>query len=114
MFKLRHMKAKAQEGQATSYVGMLGVWLCYLGVAVMLYILSLGPVMMMVQNKSISPGSSTFEVLDTFYHPLEWTVNKIPPLEHTIGMYLHLWAPKLFDRKGDRVSQLYSTTTALV
>lgn len=90
------------------------LWLCWLGVAVTLYVLSLGPVMTMVQNRFISLGSPTHEALGTFYQPVEWTNRKIPLLEHPIGVYLHLWAPKIFDRKGDRISQLYSTTRALV
>jgi len=72
-------------------------------VTVLLYIVSLGPVMMMVQNKVISQGSPTFTVLGTFYHPLEWASQNIPIIEHPIGMYLHLWAPKIFDRKGNKI-----------
>ena len=97
------MNVKAEECQERSSKGLLGVCLCWLAVIVMLYVLSLGPVMLMVQNKSFAPGSRTFGVLYTFYQPIELTARKIPVVAHSIGMYLHLWVPKMFDRKGNRI-----------
>jgi len=69
----------------------------------MLYVLSLGPIMRMVQNEVISEGSPTFTFLGRFYRPIEWGVKEIPVLKRTIGMYVHMWAPKIIDRKGNKV-----------
>jgi hypothetical protein len=97
------MSAEVQEEPVRSSKDLVWVSLCWLVVAVMLYVLSLGPVMMMVQNRVISLGSPTFVALGTFYRPLELTARKVPVLAHPIGVYLHLWAPKMFDRKGNRI-----------
>jgi hypothetical protein len=67
-----------------------------------LYVLSLGPVEMMTARGIISsaPGDSVNELLYGFYTPLRWAYGH-KPLHKPLGMYLHLWAPRLFDKNGD-------------
>lgn len=88
--------------------GVLGVSLCWLGVAVMVYVLSLGPVMRIVQDGFIPPGPRgmpTINFIITFYYPIQWAENEMPMLNRPMGMYLHLWAPKMFDSKGNPTPQ---------
>jgi hypothetical protein len=94
------MKDETQHDRQKTSKDLLWVFLCWLAVVVVLYVLSLGPVMMMVQKKSISPFSSTYHVIGTFYYPIEWAGRKVPMLKRPMGKYLHLWVPKLYDRKG--------------
>jgi hypothetical protein len=98
--KIDPSNAEVPHKRERSSRDVFWVILCWVGVAVMLYVLSLGPVMLVVQKKSISPFSSTYHVLGTFYWPIEWAGKKIPMLKPPMGKYLHLWAPELYDRNG--------------
>jgi hypothetical protein len=97
------MNDETQDHQRRSSKDLIWLWLCWLGLAVLLYVLSIGPAMRMVQNRFIPLGSPIYEVLATFYWPMECSARKIPVLAHPIGVYLHLWAPRMFDRKGNRI-----------
>jgi hypothetical protein len=94
------MNGEVKEAPKRRLRDLVWIWLCWLGVAVMLYVLSLGPVVMMVQKGFISPAIPENKFVRTFYYPIEWAGKKIPMLKHLMGKYLHLWAPKLYDRKG--------------
>ena len=94
-------KAEVKDRPQRRSKDLIWVWLCWLPVIVALYLLSLGPVMMMLQNRVISPSMPTITFIMTFYYPIDWAGNKIPMLKRPIGMYLHLWAPKLIDSKGN-------------
>jgi hypothetical protein len=67
-------------------------------VILILYALSIGPVMMMVDKKSIPPR--TDQILEKFYAPLDWAYSETL-LHKPIGIYLHLWS-KRFDKNGDQ------------
>jgi hypothetical protein len=68
-------------------------------VILILYVLSWGPVIMMIEKGHIS---STNEFLRMFYRPLGWAYAETP-LHKPLGMYFHLWAPQYFDKKGDKL-----------
>ena len=68
------------------------LWLCWLGVAVMLYVLSSGPVMMAYDKLHIRDGSSADQVLEILYGPMFW-VARNTLLQKPLVMYWHLWAP---------------------
>jgi len=65
-----------------------------------LYVLSVGPVAMLVEKKLIGPSTLTTEFLTTFYKPLEWAYNKTM-LHKPLGLYYHLWIPSVIDSKGN-------------
>jgi hypothetical protein len=65
-------------------------------VMAVLYVLSLGPVIMLVDKGRISGTSS----LEAFYHPLERAYRRTI-FHKPLGMYLHLWVPRKFDKNGD-------------
>jgi hypothetical protein len=66
-------------------------------VVLILYILSTGPVAMMEEKGRISHSN---EFMRVFYMPWTWAY-KGTPLHKPLGLYLHLWLPKHFDKKGD-------------
>jgi hypothetical protein len=76
-------------------------WLWWLPVAVLLYYLSIGPAVFLVQRGFIARGSQTFQALVAFYTPLEAIDRRAPLIHKLLGMYLHLWAPERFDSKGN-------------
>lgn len=69
----------------------------------LLYILSLGPVAMLVEKGFIPTGSRTSQLVGTIYQPIEWAASAIPLLNRPLGSYLHLWAPTLYDSKGHEI-----------
>ena len=68
-------------------------------VILVLYALSFGPVVMMVQKGIIRRHYQRVYVL---YEPVMWAYEETP-LQKPLGMYFHLWAPELFDKHGDPV-----------
>ena len=101
LHKLGHTNDEVHEAPARSSRDLIWVWLCWLGVVVILYVLSSGPFLMLVQKKRISVGSPTYQAVVTFYEPIEWAFDNIPPIRKALGMYAHLWAPDKFDGKGN-------------
>ena len=67
------------------------------GVILLFYVLSWGPFVMMEQ-KGVMRGRPTF--LEDFYFPLYWAYNETG-LRTPLGMYLHLWCPRAFDKNGN-------------
>ena len=66
-------------------------------VILLLYVLSSGPVMMMVAKRRISPDNKFMLMV---YSPLGWAMEETP-LDKPMKIYYHLWAPTLFDKNGD-------------
>jgi len=66
-------------------------------VILILYALSAGPVMKMMQNRRISFDN---EFVWKFYAPLDWAYMNTP-LRKPLGMYLHLWDSWHFDKNGE-------------
>ena len=64
-----------------------------------LYVLSAGPVAMMV-NKNHFPDKRFIEAI---YSPLGWAYMKTP-LHKPLGMYMHMWAPNIYNKDGERIS----------
>jgi hypothetical protein len=62
-----------------------------------LYVLSIGPVWMLMAKGNFSASGRS---LDKFYTPLKWAYLKTP-LHKPLGIYFHLWAPTMFDKRGE-------------
>jgi hypothetical protein len=62
-----------------------------------LYVLSAGPVFLMVHKGSISPGNGFVYGL---YAPFGW-VYANTPLQKPLGVYMHLWVPDWFEGNGE-------------
>ena len=66
-------------------------------VILILYVLIIGPVMMMMDK---SAGSRSNQLARKFYAPLGWAYDNTP-LHKPLGMYLHLWVPEIFNKNGN-------------
>jgi hypothetical protein len=67
-------------------------------VILILYVLSIGPVWMMMDKEYISLPVA-FQM--KFYGPWFWAYQKTP-LHKPLGKYLHLWDSRIFDGNEDR------------
>ena len=82
-----------EEQHSFSWKGFI-VWPL---VILMFYVLSSGPILMMMQRQQIST-QNVFVV--EVYWPLLYAY-KDTQLHKPLGMYFHVWAPKVFDKGGD-------------
>ncbi len=98
------MKAEAQEGQQRSSRDVLWVWFCWLGLFVMLYVLSVGPVMKISDKMNISNPHPAARFFTSFSKPLEWAYNETL-LHKPLGLYYHLWIPSIIDSKGNVIQK---------
>jgi hypothetical protein len=95
------MDEQNQQAETTAEAKRSGGFAHYLGWAfmmVVLYVLSFGPVFLMMVNRKVTPawGGALYVVCV----PWTWAYEKTP-LHKPIGMYMHLWCPRTFDKKGD-------------
>jgi hypothetical protein len=67
------------------------------GMILLLYVLSYGPVLMMVGKGRIMPNN---QFVTKLYQPLIWAYDETP-LHKPLGLYLHLWVPQWFDKNGN-------------
>lgn len=63
----------------------------------LLYVLSFGPFMLLYSYNEVSPYN---KIMWNFYRPVTWAYDETP-LHKPLGMYLHIWMPKVFDKNGD-------------
>jgi hypothetical protein len=66
-------------------------------VILILYVLSGGPLAMMLERGHLSNNARFYEIYIT---PLAWAY-ETTPLHKPLGMYFRLWAPKSFDKNGN-------------
>jgi hypothetical protein len=78
-------------------------WGClwWVGLALVLYVLSSGPVLMVVHKRIIRLNSPTYRFLASFYQPLNWVAN-VTPLDKPLQMYWELWTSHVSDTKKNR------------
>ncbi|MGO8930969.1 MAG: hypothetical protein ACLQU3_29285 [Limisphaerales bacterium] len=94
------MNDETQGDNERSSKGLLGVSLCWLAVVVVLYIMSIGPAMMIADKMNISNPQPAAQFFTTFYKPIEWAyANTL--LHKPIGLYYHLWVPSVIDSHGN-------------
>jgi hypothetical protein len=96
------MNDEAQHEQPRSSKDLIWVLLCWFAVMVLLYILSVGPVMMICVKMKISAPQPAGRLLVSFYKPVEWAYTKTI-LHKPSGIYWHLWVPSHIDGKGDTI-----------
>ena len=70
-------------------------------VAVMVYVLSIGPLALM-EKKGMLNNPKLRYVLVQAYRPYHY-VYANTPLGRPFGMYLHVWRPDKWDRRGDPI-----------
>jgi|SRR5580698_330124 hypothetical protein len=64
---------------------------------VLLYVLSFGPVVRMLNKTPFKPPN---RLAESFYWPVELTYHNTF-LHRPLGMYFHLWDPGMYDENGD-------------
>ena len=94
------MNGEVEDTPETNSRGLAWVCLCWLAVVVVLYVLSVGPVMMITLKRNISNPHPTAQFFASFYKPLEWVYAKTL-LHKPLGMYYHLWIPSVIDSHGN-------------
>ena len=89
----------APETEAKKSRGLGSYVVCWF-LVVMLYVLSSGPVQLLIQKRLLPR--------DVFwiYQPVGWLYEHTP-LHKPLGMYLHLWDPLTFDTSGDEINVVY-------
>ena len=92
--EIRKTADTTEEKDSHSWTGWI-VW--PVGILV-LYMLSVGPVVMMYENGHFSPRLG--QIFGKFYAPLFCAYEKTP-LHKPIGMYLHLWVPDFLNKSGE-------------
>src|ERR1039457_3875629 len=95
-YKTSSIVGEVKEAPARSSWDSLWVSLCWLGVIVMLYLLSTGPSMMMIERGIFTYKSPGGKTADLFYRPAGWAYRSTL-LHKPLGMYWHLWAPHLIN-----------------
>jgi hypothetical protein len=83
-------------------------WILWPVVIALVYFLSCGPVLMFL-NKREAKGLPDPRIVDAIYVPWFWAYLHTP-LHKPLGIYMHLWDPAEFDKKGD--PRWYSKSTA--
>jgi hypothetical protein len=92
------MGTESQEQEKGRSRGVVGTWMFWLGCAVLIYVVSAGPAAMLFMEDSLGNGTPR-RAVEVLYWPLACAYQKTI-LHKPLGMYLHLWAPELFDRHG--------------
>jgi hypothetical protein len=77
----------------------LGSYVVWAFVAVMVYVLSSGPVMSWAYYKELT--SKATNIIGIIYFPLAWAYES-PLLHKPLGLYWHMWCPEYIDKNGDR------------
>ena len=75
----------------------LGSYVVWAFVGIIVYFLSAGPVHMILNQKTIRGFAD--EALGYLYAPWRFVYFR-SPLHRPIGMYMHMWSPDIFDKKG--------------
>ena len=94
------MNGETQHAPEPSSRGAIWEWLCWLGVVLVLYLLSTGPVTMMAGKKLTGRGSPLWSAVAIVYRPVRWAYEETP-LGKPLGRYWHLWAPEWYDSEGN-------------
>jgi hypothetical protein len=78
----------------------LGSYVLWAFVAVMVYVLSIGPVVYLGWKGKLNNTPGMNRLLGHFYGPLFYAYDHTP-LHKPLGLYLHLWVPRQWDEKGE-------------
>jgi hypothetical protein len=74
----------------------LGSYVLWAFFVVMMYVLSIGPVEALIYSRRIDRRISMV------YIPLDWAYGKTF-LHKPLGIYLHLWCPRVWDSRGEPI-----------
>jgi hypothetical protein len=92
------MEELVQTRDETKHFRGFGSYVLWAGMVLVLYVLSIGPAIMIGHRKILPPAAEDF--LGRFYFPMLQAYAQTP-LHHSLGVYFHLWCPEDFDKNGD-------------
>jgi len=84
----------------------LGSYVVWTFVAVMVYVLSSGPVMLLTSKRVV-----TTRAFNLVYKPVGWAYDRTP-FHKPLGLYLDLWCPKVIDKNGGPIGKLVARPLA--
>ncbi len=88
------MGAQSEEREDSRSHGGAGVWAFWLGVAVLVYVLSVGPVVLVLDKMRWLNRPATEAALNKVYAPLVWA-HEHTPLRKPLDWYIALWDKNL-------------------
>jgi hypothetical protein len=98
-----NMDDEIHDDSITTPKSVAWSWLVWFALALVLYVLSFGPVVMFmnksIPTKPVSPMIAEF--FSIFYLPLVYTDKMLGFTQKPLRMYLHLWVPDIYDSKGN-------------
>jgi hypothetical protein len=92
------MEEQAEPTAEREQGGGLWGYVFRAGAVLLVYLLSSGPVVMM--EEKVPPNVEA--LLNYLYYPVGRLYLKTP-LQKPLGMYLHLWCPRMYDKSGDLI-----------
>lgn len=84
------MSAENEEQSDGSARGAGWTWLFWFGVVAVVYVLSIGPVLLLMKKQGWPKSAATERILDVIYAPLDWAA-KNTPLGTPLDWYCDLW-----------------------
>jgi hypothetical protein len=100
-FTIKPANAEVEDKPEKSSKGVLGIFVWSLAVVFVIYILCTGPFFMMIERSLLS-NPAVARATVSIYQPEFWAYKKTL-LHKPLGMYWHLWAPSVFDIKGNTI-----------
>jgi hypothetical protein len=95
------MNGETQDEPEKSSRGTDWVWLCWLA-GIVVYVLSTGPFVMMVDKGIIRIDGPVHRALLTAYALIFWA-DEETVLYKPLGLYWHLWIPEIVDSQGHSI-----------
>ncbi len=95
-----HVNADNEPEPESTSRGDGWFWLCCFGIILALYILSSGPFWLLVDKKIIRLGTAGYRAAAVVYWPMGYACDATL-LRKPLFLYWHMWAPGLFDGKGN-------------
>lgn len=89
-----------EQGQAEGRSrGAVWTWLFWIGVLLLVYVLSFGPVMRLWLNGHLREPN-TVDIIGVVYCPVRLAYERTL-LHKPLGLYFHLWAPQVYGSNGE-------------
>jgi len=100
MSGIRSQEPKVEEAVVRTPKDLVWPSLCWFAGVIVLYVLSIGPVLRITENMNISNPHPAAQFFTHLYKPIEWAYANTF-LHKPIGVYYHLWVPDTIDKDGN-------------
>jgi len=100
----RLTKKRREEPSSRSTMDLFWLSLCWLSLILVVYVLSIGPVLKFTTKYRSSIPIPVMVSIVSFYNPIKWAY-ETPLLHKPLGLYYPLWVPNLIDSKGNVIEK---------